>query len=260
MSPEEIQAVLIDILSDVVSICARRQIDVFLIGGGCLGLARHGGFVPWDDDLDLSICAADLPAFLEAMKDLPPHLAIRAEPRDYDPRYSDPIYKIMDIRTRIAGDYTEDGDGIFVDIVPMRHWRSRQAKSLERRVCGWSAVDNLGTRDRSPDRVHRRLGRVAIARWAARNLLRPLFLRDDARCRARKSGIITGAFGWRWAGRFPYDVVFPLRQTSFRGVPVSVPNDLHRFLVLRYGESYMTPPDESGRWRHFTSATRVTRP
>ena len=67
MNQTDIQARLLEILQAVITLCEAEKITYFLIGGGCLGIARHDhGFVPWDDDLDIAVWADDMPRFLAA--------------------------------------------------------------------------------------------------------------------------------------------------------------------------------------------------
>lgn len=220
-----------------------------------MGLVRHGGFVPWDDDLDLAIRAGDIPAFLKAMDDLPDHLSVRAKPQEHNP-----TYQVIDTRTHIVGAATDDGDSIFVDVVPMMHWRSIYTKKLDTVFVNLSNLDARHRRKTFWKRFFSQLGLPAAARWVHQRMLYPMFIHHDAVCRAEASGIVTAAFGRKWIGKYEYDVVFPLQRVSFCGVSVFIPNDPHRFLVRRYGKKYMIPLNENARWRHFKSASQVRHP
>ena len=50
---KKIWAVEIDLLLKLDSICRKHGLRYFLMYGSLLGAVRHGGFVPWDDDLDV---------------------------------------------------------------------------------------------------------------------------------------------------------------------------------------------------------------
>ncbi len=57
-------AAQLEVLSDVDRICKRYDIDWFADCGTLLGAVRHGGFVPWDDDLDICMFRDDYYKFL----------------------------------------------------------------------------------------------------------------------------------------------------------------------------------------------------
>ena len=62
----------IEILEKVSDICTRHDIRWFADYGTLLGAARHHGFIPWDDDLDICMLKDDYDRFLEiAEKELP---------------------------------------------------------------------------------------------------------------------------------------------------------------------------------------------
>lgn len=110
------------ILKEIDGICQRSGIDYWLDGGTLLGAVRHGGFIPWDDDIDIAMRLADLPRFVEAARrELPDGLEMQTP--DTDPHVRLPIFKVRDRNSFLveAGDdfsrpYSK---GLYVDIFPM---------------------------------------------------------------------------------------------------------------------------------------------
>ncbi len=109
------------ILQEIDALCRKHHIDYWLDGGTLLGAVRHGGFIPWDDDIDIAMRRSDLPRFIEiASRELPSHLMVQTPQNEPT---KEPITKIRDLNSF----YVEPGDifsadyqkGVFVDIFPM---------------------------------------------------------------------------------------------------------------------------------------------
>ena len=67
LSEEELQSlkcVLFYMLKDINNFCKKHKIRYSLAGGTALGAIRHGGFIPWDDDIDLLMPRKDYNRFL----------------------------------------------------------------------------------------------------------------------------------------------------------------------------------------------------
>ena len=58
----------IEALQFLEELSQKYNLKYRLLAGSALGAVRHGGFIPWDDDIDVGICAEDLPHFEELVQ------------------------------------------------------------------------------------------------------------------------------------------------------------------------------------------------
>lgn len=59
----KLQLLELRILKEIDRVCRELGITYFLDSGSVLGALRHGGFIPWDDDIDLGMPRADYDRF-----------------------------------------------------------------------------------------------------------------------------------------------------------------------------------------------------
>ena len=75
----------LDVLKEVDRVCTKYGIKYFADWGSFLGAVRHGGFVPWDDDLDICMLRDDYIRFRKVCdKELPKHYVIHDYERKED--------------------------------------------------------------------------------------------------------------------------------------------------------------------------------
>ena len=131
----------LSILEDIVRICQKHQIDYWLDGGTLLGAVRHGGFIPWDDDIDIAMREEDLERFIRvAPGELSEGLFLQTPQNEPDSK--EPIVKVRDLNSF----YVEGGDnfaanyqkGLYVDIFPMINYPTLPRKWVKRITLGIS--------------------------------------------------------------------------------------------------------------------------
>lgn len=59
-----LQETELEILKAFASFCDEHDLEWFIDSGTVLGALRHGGFIPWDDDIDVGMLREDYDRFL----------------------------------------------------------------------------------------------------------------------------------------------------------------------------------------------------
>lgn len=77
---------MLELLEVIDVICRKHQIPYWLSSGTLIGAARHKGFIPWDDDLDIEMLRSDYLRLLKVLpQELPDNLALQTN--ETDPNY-----------------------------------------------------------------------------------------------------------------------------------------------------------------------------
>jgi phosphorylcholine metabolism protein LicD len=87
-------AAQLKILSEISNICDRHSINWFADCGTLIGGVRHGGYVPWDDDMDICMLRSDWNRFFEVAKEeLPEGYEVLTIEKEVE--YKEPIGRIV---------------------------------------------------------------------------------------------------------------------------------------------------------------------
>lgn len=116
----ELKKIELDILCEIHRICQEQNIRYSLAAGTLLGAVRHGGFIPWDDDIDIFMPRPDYDRFIEFCKSNPIGFNIICS--ETNEKYKYLFAKAMARNTIIIEDFSNPDNiemGIYVDIFPI---------------------------------------------------------------------------------------------------------------------------------------------
>lgn len=123
LQSKQLKEIMLSILDDVVKVCEKHHICYMLSGGTMLGAARHHGFIPWDDDLDLIIPRKECKKFIEMFqKEMGDQYIIQTPQSDQHSntgiikikKKNTTFIEVLDINVPIH-------KGIFIDIFPLEN-------------------------------------------------------------------------------------------------------------------------------------------
>ena len=132
MTLKEMQSIELEMLLELRRICEIHQLRYYIDGGTLLGAFCYGGFIPWDDDIDVKMPRPDYDQLVNYRAEFSPHIQL-VRPEEDGFRYS--FTKLMDNRTILIenpGKKDEHRGGVYVDILPMDGHRTGSMKKLER--------------------------------------------------------------------------------------------------------------------------------
>lgn len=111
---------MLDILKCVDSICRKYNIPYWLSSGTLLGAVRHGGFIPWDDDLDIEMLREDYNKLLPILKNELPSDYILQDNKNEN-FYPHLFVKVRDLKSEIkeSDKFSFKYQGVFIDIFPL---------------------------------------------------------------------------------------------------------------------------------------------
>ena len=119
---KELQLKILEIYKAVRIILEKHNLRYFAIGGTAIGAVRHGGFIPWDGDMDIAMPREDYNKFLDILdRELPEKYFLRRASSSLHifTKYAKVIDKETTLIEKAVQKFPERDGGVFFDIFPV---------------------------------------------------------------------------------------------------------------------------------------------
>lgn len=242
---KNLQNVILNIAQYIDKLCSTYGINYRLMGGSALGAKRHGGFIPWDDDLDIFMTPSEYEKFREVFIQ-------HGDKEKYAlQELGASNGRLITAKIRLNNSYYEEEmvkgwkihHGVYVDIFilhtcPDNYWCQRWQYFWAK----YLIVKGLANKP-----YNRRGGVAALivkfAKVLPKRFLLDFGLRQIYRWRDQKTEYFCNFLGKALFknGKYLYSDFAKSKRVPFETIELNVAAGLENFLSARFGD-YMKPP------------------
>lgn len=262
----ELQKAERNILASTLNVIDELKLTYFLVCGSALGAAKYGGFIPWDDDIDIAMPRKDYSIFCEKAGELLPSYLFLQNCHT-EKKYPYIFSKVRDSRTTYMEKVMAKLDinhGVYIDIFPLDGYPDdlQEQQRLEKQK-----------------RKHQLIYLSCLQNqlsWKLRMLVfaeKMIGIPTRAAKYARKFEQIISAYSlekskyWcnhgNWQGKLEYA---PREQygngtwATFEGLRVRIPEQYDEYLTQKYGDWQADLPEEHKKGHHYYEICDLERP
>jgi len=246
---KQVWAVEVDLLQQLLDVCRKHHLRVWVADGTLLGAVRHKGFIPWDNDIDVVMLREDYDRLLALPADTfrPPYFL---QTPYTDKRYYHAHAQLRNSDTaaiRPSDSHRPFNQGIFIDIFPLDAVSEdeEQRRHVMRRV---RKVTRFLHAYDTPILLSGRIG-LLFRKWKCRwqvwrkgwqtiySEVDDMLRTTDIRQCPYVAEICFSGYDFLLDKHIFDDTV----MLPFENIEVPAPKDYDAFLRAVYGDSYMTP-------------------
>ena len=245
------------LIQEVDRVCSELKINYYLIGGTLLGAIRHGGFIPWDTDMDIAMKRKDYEIFKEYW------LNNSSEKFFYQHYETDPCHLSPHAVLKIKGThitfnktsarYQTKCDGLLLDIFPLdeppagKKLQEKQQKKIKKikRILELKAAYTYVGVTFATKKIAKKIVQLALLPITVRHLQRKL----DAIMQKYNNGntgyVVSMASHYSyWKQLMPEHVYGTPSKVEYEGIQLSAPAKIDDYLTRIFGDYMKLPPED----------------
>lgn len=249
----KIQLMVLGLMLEFERICKKHGLRYYLAGGTILGGIRHRGFIPWDDDMDITMPRPDYERFLKiAQKELPANMKLDKDCVPF-------CHNRIEYRDTRFDTMWRNG-GIFLDILALdgspddeKQWRRHEHKTRFWRFWMLERVRPIPPLSASLD-VQLIIIKRVIARLMPRWFLKWRWHSWAARydCDKTENWVCLPASIYTYEQeRFPKEYWGEPVMMEFEGYDMPTMRHWEDYLICHFGNYMKMPPETLRKSHHF---------
>lgn len=249
-SVRTVQEKILEIMKYIDTLCRENNITYFLLGGTALGAVRHGGFIPWDDDLDIIMTTSEYEKLRAVFNASKPEKYVLQEWRT-TPDYLEYAKIRMNGTTFIEEAFKNRKDlhqGIYVDImilhkVPNRNLTQKRVYFDSKFVTLYGLSQRNWQPKSTPQSLVLKSLKLLPCKWLSKQCYKRIYRYDD----------MTENYSWcYWItpakfrnGLFAADFFTDPVEIPFEDTKLLAARKIKEYLAYRYGDYMELPPIEA---------------
>ena len=262
----ELQKIEFDLFRCFVDVCEKLELDYFMLEGSALGAARHGGFIPWDDDLDVGMYREDYDKFLELAPSLLPDGIFLQNYRS-DLEFPQLFAKLRNSNTTYIEKSAKDYDinhGIYIDIFPLDGFPKEPRKQKRLAFLKRKFLRRIWCRDTSGRSVKWKLYAFMLRMLGFhKRTFKTLKKYERLITKYPVAGsVLICNHGSPYGSRDYISAEYygGGSDAVFEGMKVRVPENVDGYLTALYGDWRTPPPPEKQKGHHYYDICDTERP
>lgn len=246
---KEVQVKILETMTYVDALCRQHGIDYYIMGGTAIGAVRHGGFIPWDDDLDIFMTPANYEKFKSVFTcEKDERFALQ------EWRLGSSLMEYAKVRMNgtafIEANFKDRADmhhGVYVDIMILHRCpKNRLAKSLLFLCSRFVMAQGLSERNWKPktrgQAIALKIVRMLPKHFMSAFCFRQIYKYDNQQLEDYEYCYFLTKSGFE-RSIYPKVIFDKPVEVPFENTRLLGPTDIHGYLKIRFGDYMKLPPE-----------------
>ena len=250
-----IQKKAFEMLQIFIQICDQLQLKYFLVCGSALGAVKYGGFIPWDDDVDVALFRDDYERFCSEAPALLPEQFFLQNFRS-DPAFPAIYSKLRNSGTTCIEESVANlpiNHGISLDIFPLDGYPKdkKEQRRLERKKAWFAKKLSIPCvrHERWKEAIVSPLRFLGFGRNTEQTAA--AYTKMISAWAIESSDIIANHGNWQGSLEYHKKEIYGDGSCGiFEGLRVRLPAECDAYLKQKYGDYQQDPPLDKQRSHH----------